>query len=95
MKGNKRVRPTLENIGRMRQSKKKKKGFTRKLLLEICISFLKESWAAGTQRRRRGGERAESLALDTDYQINPPGATSSGSVTQRVTVRARMDHIYS
>lgn len=94
MKGNKRVRPTLENIGRMRQSKKKK-GFTRKLLLEICISFLKESWAAGTQRRRRGGERAESLALDTDPQLNPPGATSSSSVTQRGTVRTRMDHVYS
>lgn len=64
------MRPTLENIGRMRQSKKKK-GFTRKLLLEICISFLKESWAAGTQRRRRGGERAESLALDTDPPTKP------------------------
>lgn len=91
MKGNKRVRPTLENIGRMRQSKKKK-GFTRKLLLEICISFLKESWAAGTQRRRRGGERAESLALDTDPQLNPPGATSSGSVTQLPDVAALQSH---
>lgn len=56
----------MRQRGKKRKKKKKKKGFTRKLLLEICISFLKESWAAGTQRRRRGGERAESLALDTD-----------------------------
>lgn len=56
----------------MRQNKKeKKKGFTRKLLLEICISFLKESWAAGTQRRRRGDERPESLALDMDPKLDP------------------------
>lgn len=50
---------------------KRNKGFTRKLLLEICISFLKESWAAGTQRRRRGGERPESLALDMDPKLDP------------------------
>lgn len=54
-----------EKKGQKRRNKKKK-GFTRKLLLEICISFLKESWAAGTQRRRRGGERQESLALNID-----------------------------
>lgn len=46
----------------------------RKLLLEICISFLKESWAAGTQRRRRGGERPESLALDP--KLNPMDPSS-------------------
>lgn len=65
-----------------KKEEKKKKGFTRKLLLEICISFLKESWAAGTQRRRVG-ERAESLALDMDPAPCPltPAATSSSPVT--------------
>lgn len=58
-----------------KKEEKKKKGFTRKLLLEICISFLKESWAAGTQRRRVG-ERAESLALDMDPRPLPPAPPS-------------------
>lgn len=35
---------------KIKKETKEKKGFTRKLLLEICISFLKESWAAGTQK---------------------------------------------
>lgn len=33
-----------------KETRERKKAFTRKLLLEICISFLKESWAAGTQK---------------------------------------------
>lgn len=74
-------------IGRMRQNKKKK-GFTRKLLLEICISFLKESWAAGTQRRRRGGERQESLALDMEQKLdpkqNPPNHQKPNTTTRSV-----------
>lgn len=70
---------------------KRKKGFTRKLLLEICISFLKESWAAGTQRRRRGSERAKRLALDTALTppTRPPEATSSSTVTQSDSVKLR------
>lgn len=59
---------------------KSKKDFTRKLLLEICISILKESWAAGTQRRRRGGERPESLASELDLNLIKTHSTTKSQI---------------